>query len=106
LAQAAKTTSANAWGAPDLFQNAYHNQTHNDGENIGHISVNRFEIAENVPFQQSFEGDIEKYFPNNRPTQYSAVAYWYQAPSGADKYEPVMPVEERTSYYTKPTDVK
>ncbi len=67
-----------AWCNPGLFQNCFHNQTISEG-NVGHISVNRWHIADNVPFQESFEGAIEKYYPNSRPTLYSCVAYWYQA---------------------------
>lgn len=85
-----------AWCDPTLFENAYHNQTISQG-NKGHISVNRWHIADNVPFQRSFEGCIEKYFSNDRPTLYACTAYWYLAPGGTDPYEPV-PVEERTFY--------
>jgi len=66
-----------AWGDPVLFQNCYHNQTVCT-DNIGHISLNRWHISDNVPFQKSFEGAIEKYYSNNRPTFYDCVAYWYQ----------------------------
>lgn len=81
-----------AWGNPSFFQNAYHNQTFNTGNNRGHISVNRWHITDNVPFQSSFEGAIEKYFPNARPTLYACTVYWYLAPGGNDHYQPV-PVE-------------
>ena len=86
-----------AWCDPTLFQNAFHNQTHNDGNNKGHVSVNRWQIADAVPFQRGFEGDIEKYYPNKRPTLYAAVAYWYLAPGGRDPY-PAIPVNERVGY--------
>jgi len=88
-----------AWSSPDLFQHAYHNQTHNDGSSRGHISVNRWHVADQVPFQRSFEGSIEKYYPNQRPTLYAATAYWYLAPGGNDPYRPV-PVGERLGYWT------
>ena len=86
-----------AWGDPHLFQNAYHNQTISQN-NKGHISVNRWHITENVPFQKSFEGNIEKYFPNTRPTLYAAVAYWYLAPGGKDPY-PTAPLSQRVGYW-------
>lgn len=85
-----------AWGNPTLFENAYHNQTISM-KNKGHISVNRWQITDNVPFQRSFQGYIEKYFPNDRPTLYAATAYWYLAPGGRDPYAPA-PVAERTDY--------
>ncbi|UCC23359.1 MAG: DUF2961 domain-containing protein, partial [Planctomycetota bacterium] len=74
-----------AWSDPTLWENCYHNQTISEN-NKGHTSVNRWHIADNVPFQSSFEGCIEKYFANTRPTLYSCVAYWYLAPGGHDPY--------------------
>ena len=85
-----------AWGSPALFQNCYHNQTISMN-NRGHISVNRWHITDNVPFQKGFEGCIEKYFPNKRPTLFAATAYWYLAPGGKDPYAP-LPVAERVGY--------
>jgi hypothetical protein len=94
-----------AWCNPTLFQNAYHNQTHNDGNNRGHVSVNRWHITDNVPFHNSFEGCIEKYYANERPTLYAAMAYWYLAPGGNDPYPPV-PLSERSGYWTPVESVK
>ncbi|HWX20562.1 MAG TPA: DUF2961 domain-containing protein [Candidatus Binatia bacterium] len=88
-----------AWSDAGLFQHAFHNQTHNDGASKGHISVNRWHIPDNVPFEKSFEGCIEKYFPNQRPTLYAAMAYWYLAPGGKDPYQP-LPLSERIGYWT------
>jgi hypothetical protein len=85
-----------AWCNPTLFENAYHDQTRNDG------NVNRWHIPDNVPFQQSFEGCIEKYFPNQRPTLYAATAYWYLAPGGKDPYM-ARPLSERVGYW-KPVE--
>jgi hypothetical protein len=87
-----------AWCDPTPFQHAYHNQTHNEGNNRGHVSVNRWHIADSIPFQNSFEGCIEKYFPNQRPTLYAAMSYWYLAPGGRDPY-PVVPLKERIGYW-------
>ncbi|HEY3416613.1 MAG TPA: DUF2961 domain-containing protein [Armatimonadota bacterium] len=89
-----------AWSSGRLFYQAFHNQTRNAGNCVGQISVNRFQIADNVPFQTSFEGDIEKYYKNSRPTLYACTAYWYQT-GGVDPYQPV-PVTEREGYYVQP----
>ena len=86
-----------AWCTPRLFYQCYHNQTHNTGGNRGHISVNRWQITDDVPFQTSFEAAIEKYYPNRKPTLYAAVAYWYLAPGGTDGYAPV-PLADRLEY--------
>ena len=88
-----------AWGNATLFQRAYHNQTISMG-NRGHISLNRWHIVDNVPFQTRFEAAIEKYFPNDWPTRYACVAYWYQA-GGKDPYGEV-PVAQRLGWYEKP----
>jgi hypothetical protein len=87
-----------AWCCPQLFENPYHNQTYNDGNNRGHVSVNRWHITDNVPFHKSFEGCIEKYYPNSRPTLYAATTYWYLAPGGNDPYHSV-PLSERVGYW-------
>jgi len=89
-----------AWATPAIFHHAYHNQTIASG-NKGHVSVNRWHVGDNIPFQTSFEGAIEKYYPNAKPTLYAAVAYWYQAPGGEDPYKSV-PIDQRTGYYVEP----
>ncbi|MBE3070264.1 MAG: DUF2961 domain-containing protein, partial [Planctomycetes bacterium] len=89
-----------AWCTPELFQNAYHNQTIVQGWNKGHISVNRWHIADNTPFQKSFEAAIEKYYPNNKPTLYAATVYWYQD-GPTDAYKTVA-AADRTGYYVAP----
>jgi len=86
-----------AWCNPTLFENCYHNQTISNN-NRGHVSVNRWHITDNVPFQKSFEADIEKYYPNDKPTLYACTAYWYQAAGQSDPYEPV-PIEQRKGYW-------
>lgn len=91
-----------AWCNPHLFQNAYHNQTRNDNiNNASHISVNRWQITENIPFQKSFDGFIEKYFANDRPTLYASMAYWYLAPGGVDPHVGV-PIKDRVNWYVRP----
>jgi len=91
-----------AWGSAVFFENAYHNQPLSAG-NRGHVSVNRWHITDNVPFQKSFEGCIEKYFPNERPTRYACTAYGYLAPGGTDPYEPAA-LAERVGYWPEPIE--
>jgi hypothetical protein len=94
-----------AWSSGTLFQHAFHNQTHNDGNSKGHISVNRWQIADQIPFQKEFEGDIEKYYPNSRPTLYATTVFWYLAPGGDDPYSP-LPLWERVGYDVPPVRKK
>ncbi len=86
-----------AWSSYKTFSHALHNQPNVDLRS-GNLSVNRWHIADNVPFQSGFEADIEKYYANTRPTLYAATVYWYLAPGGVDPYG-AAPVEERTNYY-------
>jgi hypothetical protein len=55
-----------AWGTPKLFDSATQCQTRNTN-NTGHISLVRWHVSDNVPFQSSFEAAIEKYHGNNWP---------------------------------------
>ncbi len=89
-----------AWGNPHLFQKPYHAQTMTEN-NQGHQSLLRWHFVDNVPFQKSFQGCIEKYFKNNRGTLYACTARWYLSPDGVDPYESV-PVTERDGYYAVP----
>jgi hypothetical protein len=89
-----------AWSSGTIFHHALHNQTHNDGNSKGHISVNRWQIADQVPFEKQFEGCIEKYYPNDRPTLYASTVFWYLEPGGNDPYLPV-PLSERTNYFVQ-----
>jgi hypothetical protein len=88
-----------AWGNPGLFQKVYHDQTVCDP--AGNTSLNRWQITDNGPFQDSIEASIEKYWSNDRPCQYAAVAYFYLAAGQADPYKPVEPLAERTDYRTQ-----
>lgn len=89
-----------AWCDPHLFQRPFHSQTMTMG-NKGHQSVLRWQVADSIPFQTSFEGCIEKYYrTEEKGTLYACTVCWYLAPGGVDPYDPV-PVEDRHDYYVK-----
>lgn len=90
-----------AWSSAKLFFHPLHNQTFNSGNCKGHVSVNRWHTADQIPFHQSFEAAIEKYFPNDKPTLYAGTVYWYLAAGGHDPY-PAVPLTERVGYYVQP----
>jgi hypothetical protein len=90
-----------AWCDDQPFDEALHGQSKVQKGNNGHTSVHRWQLADNVPFEKSFDGSIEKYFANTRPTLYAATAYWYLAPGGKDDYQPV-PVADRDNYWNDP----
>ena len=99
-----------AWGNPDMFAKPFHGQPYKDADiskfrcptrDGGHVSNFRWHISDNIPFQTSFEGALEKYITNERWTFYATVAYWYLDPTGIDPY-PVVPVSERIGYCVRP----
>ena len=92
-----------AWCNPSLFQRPYHAQTMTEN-NKGHQSVLRWHVLDNVPFDTSFEGCIEKYDHPGPSVKYANTAFWYLSPEGVDPYEPVA-VAERDGYYTHPVYV-
>ena len=77
-----------AWCDPTRFERPFHGQTMTE-RNRGHQSVYRWQIADNVPVQKSFEGCIEKYEWPNWKTRYACIAYWYLSPGGGDPFGPV-----------------
>jgi len=89
-----------AWSSAGHFSRPYHNQILNEN-NAGHFDDNRWHIPDSVPFQTSFEGNIEKYFPNERTTLYAAEAFWYLNAGGTDPYAAV-PVADRVGYWVRP----
>jgi len=89
-----------AWSSAGHFSRPYHNQILNEG-NQGHADDNRWHIADSVPFDTSLEANIEKYYPNTRPTLYAAEVFWYLNAGGIDPYTAV-PVADRIGYWIRP----
>jgi len=94
-----------SWGTPGYFSKAYHTQALAPPGTLyapGNRALNRFQIADNVPFQSSFEGCIEKWFyTNDTVTTYGTMPYWYLASGGSDAYK-ALPLSRRTNYYVPP----
>lgn len=94
-----------AWGTPGYFSKAYHTQALAPNGTLmaaGNRSLNRFHISDNVPFQSSFEGCMEKWmYTNDNITTYSTMPYWYLASGGSDSYRS-LPASSRTNYYVSP----
>ena len=91
-----------AWCNPTVFNEAFHSQPYNKGgvNGIGNRMVNRFHIIDNIPFMESFDGYLEKYYGDSY-IKYGITSYWYLAPEGNDKYETVS-LEKRTDYFEIP----
>ena len=86
-----------AWCCPTLFQRPYHAQTMTQN-NAGHQSVLRWHIADNDPFQTSFDGCIEKYDHPGPGVKYACTAFWYLSADGVDPYS-LPPADQRDGYY-------
>ncbi len=95
-----------AWGAPSYFSRPYHAQPLNES-NIGNVDNIRWHIADSVPFQASFDGYIEKYFPDVSPKPYghqslfAVETYWYLSADGTDPFTAIS-VDQRVGYWTPP----
>ncbi len=96
-----------AWAAEPpfpTFESAFACQPYIEPNANGHTSVNRFQICDNVPFQESFEASIEKYKPNRwgegNDCLYAVTVYWYQRAGRVDRYDQV-PLVERVGYWSK-----
>ena len=90
------------WCCPTLFQRPYHAQTMTQN-NQGHQSVLRWHVADNDPFQKSFDGCIEKYDHPGPGVRYACTAFWYLSPDGVDPYS-LPPADQRDGYY-EPGDI-
>lgn len=90
------------WANHFPFYEAFHAHTLTDREMLhkGHECMNRWHIADNIPFQESFEAAFGKMFSNARPTLYAATVYWYLEAGGQDVYESVSE-EDRIGYWPK-----
>jgi fructan beta-fructosidase len=91
-----------AWGTPGYFSQPYHSQLLAPPGNLfapGNRALNRFHITDNVPFQTSFDGCIEKWqYTNESVTSYGVLPYWYLKSGGGDSYS-AQPLNVRTTYY-------
>ena len=90
-----------AWCGSSPFVQALHSAPVNNAHL--HVSVNRWHIADNIPFQTSFDGYIENYcqLDPHVITRYAAVAYWYLAAGGTDPHT-TFPVSERAGWWNPP----
>ncbi len=85
-----------AWSSPERFQHPFHNQTRCDGPgNFGYTSVNRFQIADAVPFQHSFRFELGVWHWKDVRVDYAATAWWYAPADGVGRFPSLPPVEER-----------
>lgn len=91
-----------AWGSWNTFSQAYHSQPFTNGGmfGIGSRLNNRFHIMDSVPFQESFDANLEKYH-RDRYANWVFTNYWYLDKDGTDPYGPVS-LKDRTSYYHHP----
>ena len=89
-----------SWCGPDTFTRPYHNQLINDCI-AAQFCINRWHISDSLPFQTSFQANIEKYFPNDHITLYAAEAFWYLKAGGIDPYTSIPSLADREFWIRK-----
>jgi len=72
-----------AWCAPTLFSESYHAQSYCVGgiHNKGNRSYTRILMADSIPFNTSFEGCLEKYYPGEI-VKYGYTPFFYMKKGG------------------------
>lgn len=100
-----------AWAAEPpfaLFDSAYATQSRMPVNGNGHTSVMRLQICDNIPFNNSFEGFIEKYKAcnwNGRNTcVYEVTPFWYQEKGTNDCYSTSSASDRNATLIDKQTD--
>lgn len=86
-----------AWCSTQRFAAPFHSQTRSSPGHRGHIAVARWHLTDNLPFHDSLDAYLEKYFSNDRGTHYAATVFWYQDETGT-ALPPLAPVQERIRY--------
>ena len=88
-----------AWCCPEPFEGPFHAQARCDGPgNYGYTSVNRFQLADHVPFQRSFRFDLEVWhWDEQAQMDYASMAYWYAAADTGHSLPPLPPAAERVA---------
>lgn len=79
-----------AWGSGQLFTHAYHSQSRCDGPGSkGLNTLNRWHIIDRIPFQKSFQFDMEVWHWFVCKVNLTATVYYYAFPDTTDTYKPV-----------------
>ena len=81
-----------AWGCPERWYHAYHNQPRADGPgSYGRVSVNRFDILDRIPFTKSFKFDMELWHWADCKVNMAVIDYYYGRPGAKDTMKPIAP---------------
>ena len=91
------------WGN-GYFSESFHAHTITDRSMVQkeYESLNRWHIADNVPFQKSLEISIGKMFSKSDSVSFASTVFWYLASGQQDLYTQV-PLEERVRNLTGET---
>ncbi len=86
-----------AWCDPTPFSAPFHAQVRCDGpKNFGFTQLFRSHVLDNVPFQNAFRFDLERWhWLQDIKMDYASVAYWYGAPKATSGLPAVPPVGQR-----------
>ncbi|MBN1909374.1 MAG: DUF2961 domain-containing protein [Pirellulales bacterium] len=91
-----------AWCTPKFFQSPFHAQPRAEGpHNFGNVTNTRVRLLDAIPFNESFQFDMEVWHWQRTEVDYAVTTYWYAEPGAtAKKYdgpgEAVQPVRYNT----------
>ncbi len=85
-----------AWCDPHPYMNPFHAQTRCDGPgNRGNTSNVRYQILDQVPWQESIAFDLEVWHWKAVKVRYATIAYFYAAPGAVVEPEAIANLSER-----------
>ncbi|MEA1952107.1 MAG: glycoside hydrolase family 172 protein [Planctomycetota bacterium] len=82
-----------AWCTPKFFQSPFHAQPRAEGPaNYGNTTNTRVRLLDGIPFNKSFQFDMEVWHWRETEVDYAATSYWYGRPGAKANHQP-NPVE-------------
>lgn len=93
-----------AWCSPLLFTRPYHAQGYCTGRSnfAGNRSLTRILLADSIPFSESFDGCLEKYY-GDLYIRYGYTSYFYLSAGGMARANALPSGEETSWFYVDPS---
>jgi hypothetical protein len=96
-----------AWCTPRFFQSPFHAQPRAEGpRNFGNVTNTRVRLLDGIPFEKSFQFDMEVWHSQKTTVDYAATTYWYGRPGakatvGPMPEEAARPVKYKNQFEAK-----
>jgi hypothetical protein len=89
-----------AWCTPRFFESPFHAQPRAEGPgNYGNVTNTRVRLLDAIPFEKSFQFDIEVWHAARAVVDYAATTYWYGRPGAAATVGPMPEEAKQTVAY-------